>query len=256
MTADHHGTPCWYELSTTDIDAARRFYGHVIGWTWAAANMEGFDYHIARSGDDIVAGAMALPPEAPGPMWTLYFAVTSADDSARDITARGGRIVVPPTDIPGTGRFALACDPQGAPFGILEPADPQGLTAFSHDRSGHGMWHELMTTGVKAAQSFYFGQFGWKAGTRIDIGPGGKYHLFRCKGADIGGMMKKTRAMPGPDGAFWLPYFSVDSVDATLARIAAAGGLCLHGPMPVPGEAFVAVARDPQGAMFAVVGGR
>lgn len=255
MTADHHGTPCWYELSTTDPDAARHFYGHVIGWTWAAANMEGVDYHIARSGADMVAGAMALPPDAPAPVWTIYYAVDSADDSARSIADRGGQIVVPPSDIPGTGRFALGRDPQGAAFGILEPLDPRGLTAFGQDRSGHGMWHELMTTGVRPAQSFYFGLFGWKAGARFDMGPAGKYHLFQRKGTDIGGMMKKTRDMPGPAGAFWLPYFSVDSVDATLARIAAAGGQALHGPMAVPGDAFVAVARDPQGAMFAIVGG-
>ena len=52
----------------------------------------------------------------------------------------------------------------------------------------------------------------------------------------------------------WLPDFCTNGVTATIERIEAGGGKLAHGPMEVPGGAFIAVAQDPQGAWFAVVG--
>ena len=52
----------------------------------------------------------------------------------------------------------------------------------------------------------------------------------------------------------WLPYFGTDGVTAAIKRIEAGGGKLAHGPMEVPGDALIAVAQDPQGAWFAVVG--
>ena len=43
---------------------------------------------------------------------------------------------------------------------------------------------------------------------------------------------------------------------ASMFVVAAAGGRVAHGPQDVPGGAFIAVATDPQGAWFAVVGPR
>ena len=57
-----HGTPCWYELSTSEgsLGAAETFYGDVLGWTFQDAGMEGFDYHLARADGDLVAGLMVM----------------------------------------------------------------------------------------------------------------------------------------------------------------------------------------------------
>jgi predicted enzyme related to lactoylglutathione lyase len=81
----------------------------------------------------------------------------------------------------------------------------------------------------------------------------GTYQLFAHEGADIGGMMGLGQAAK-PN---WLPYFGVDgAVSDTIAGITAAGGHVHHGPVEVPGGAFIAIAQDPQGAWFAVVGSR
>ncbi len=37
----------------------------------------------------------------------------------------GGRILVPPTEIPGTGRFATIMDPQGIVFNVISPVDKE-----------------------------------------------------------------------------------------------------------------------------------
>ena len=51
----------------------------------------------------------------------VYFAVGDANRTADDIKKLGGQLYVPPTDIPDVGRFAVAADPQGAAFAILQP---------------------------------------------------------------------------------------------------------------------------------------
>lgn len=251
MARPTRGRPCWYELSTTDPDAAGRFYSHVIGWTVADSGMADMDYRLGRAGAAMVAGIMAAQGGMP-PAWMFYVTVTDCDTAAKAIGKAGGTVVYGPADIPGTGRFAAALDPQGAAFGILQMADDSG--AFDQKTTGHGHWHELMTLDVAAALAFYGKLFGWKPGDAMDMGPQGSYQLFRLGKADIGGMMKLSPDMPGPGAPFWLPYFGTEGVQAAIARVSESGGQVLHGPHEVPGGAFIAVARDPQGAMFAVVG--
>jgi uncharacterized protein len=256
-----HGSPCWYELSTASgmLKDAGDFYGRVLGWRIADAGMEGFTYHLASSGSDRVAGLMEMPPDvaAMPPMWMIYVAVADADKAVAAMVKAGAKVHRPVMPIPGTGRFAILADPQGAGFGILEPLpmeDSTGGGAFDQMQEGHGNWHELTTSDPKAALAFYAGAFGWKASTSMPMGEMGSYDLFSWNGTDIGGMMRIAPGMPGPGRPFWLPYFGVNGTDAAIARIKAGGGTIKNGPMEVPGGAFIAVATDPQGATFAVVG--
>ena len=256
--AKMHGSPCWFELSTSEgsLEAAEAFYGKVLGWTAQDSGMEGFTYHLAMSGGDMVAGLMSLPAEDGGmpPAWMIYFAVDDADKAAADIKAAGGQVFRGPADIPGTGRFAVVADPQGAAFGILQPAPMPGQEAAGHafdqQKAGHGNWTELMTSDPEAGFRFYSGLFGWDKDEAVEMGPMGTYQLFAHDGAQIGGMMGLGNS-PVPA---WLPYFGANGIDAAMERIAAAGGKVAHGPVEVPGGAFIAIAQDPQGAWFAVVG--
>lgn len=255
-----HGLPCWYELSTNEgaLDAAGTFYGKVFGWNVTDSGMEGFDYRLAKAGEAMVAGLMVMPQEAGAmpPMWTAYFAVEDIDAAVADMQKAGAKLYVPVTQIPETGRFAILADPQGTGFGVLEPAPMEGGPpaggAFDQQKTGHGNWHELQSPDPTAAMAFYTGAFGWTASRSVDLGDMGRYDMFARAGADIGGMM---RVQPGgPPTGFWLPYFGIESVDAAIGRVKAAGGRILTGPAEVPGGAFIAVAADPQGAGFAMVG--
>jgi predicted enzyme related to lactoylglutathione lyase len=252
-----HGMPCWYELATSEgsLGAAEVFYGDVLGWTFRDAGMEGFDYHLASADGDMVAGLMVMPPDAGAmpPFWMIYFAVDDADKAAADIKAAGGTVHREPADIPGTGRFAVVGDPQGAGFGILQPEPMEGGgagPAFDQAKAGHGNWNELMSSDPGAALRFYSGLLGWQKSKSIDMGETGTYQLFAHDGTDIGGMMGLGNA-PAPA---WLPYFGTTGVEEAIRRIEAGGGRLAHGPMEVPGGAFIAVAQDPQGAWFAVAG--
>lgn len=243
------GTPVWYELSTSDVAAAQRFYEAVIGWKIADSGMAGLDYRLASVDAAMVAGMLVPPMEGVPPWWAIYFAVEDCDKAAAAIKAAGGQVHVPPTDIPGVGRFAIVTDPQGAAFGILK-GEGEGSVAFDQKKVGHGNWNELMSSDPKAGLAFYGGLFGWKATTAVDMGEMGTYQIFAHQGQDIGGMMGLGQAPV----SCWLPYFGVDGIDAAIARITANGGKVMNGPMEVPGGAFIAVATDPQGAHFAIVG--
>lgn len=242
------GTPVWYELTTPDLNAAQTFYQKVIGWSVGDSGMPGMDYRIAKADAAMVAGMM-LPP-APGipPNWTIYFAVDDCDAATRAASADGATVFMEPTDIPSVGRFAALADPQGAAFCIMTMDGPS--EAYDSRTNGHANWNELMSTDPKAALAFYGRLFGWKASTAIDMGPMGTYQMFSHQGQDIGGMMGLGNA-PVP---CWLPYFGVNGIDAAITRLTGAGGANVHGPMEVPGGAFIVVARDPQGAHFALVG--
>lgn len=217
--------------------------------------LSAFDYRLAACGNDMVAGMIPLAMVQPGvpPNWKIYLAVDDCDATAARAEAEGGKVLKAPADIPGTGRFAVLADPQGARFGILQPApmeNPPERGAFEQGRNGHGNWIELMSTDPGAALGFYGTLFGWTEDRVMPMGEMGGYHIFAHGAAQIGGMMGLGPA-PMPH---WLPYFGVADVAATIATATARGALLKFGPQEVTGPALIAVLCDPQGAHFAVVG--
>ncbi len=119
------GTFAWNELMTSDPEGAAAFYGALTGWTVQKMDMPTGTYHLYMRGDQYAAGMMQLPADAPAPPhWLPYVAVESADASAARIAELGGTVLVPPTDIQDWGRFAVALDPQGAAFAVLQYTQP------------------------------------------------------------------------------------------------------------------------------------
>jgi uncharacterized protein len=118
------GALCWTELTTSDTNSAEAFYTKLFGWTakhsGAGAPMEYTEFSV---GGTPSVGMMPKPAGMPAHVpsyWMPYFQVTSADASAARARELGGSIMVPPQDIPGTGRFAIVNDPQGAMFAVFE----------------------------------------------------------------------------------------------------------------------------------------
>lgn len=240
----------WYELMTSDLPAAQRFYADVAGWTVADSGMPGMTYLLGKAGDDMVAGLMELPAEAAGtpPGWLGYVGVADVDAAAAALAAAGGTVHRPPADIPEVGRFAVVADPQGAVFALFASDTPPPSSPMAPGRFG---WHELHARDWETAFAFYSGLFGWQKAEAMDMGPMGTYQIFATGGQSVGGMMTVADA-PAPA---WLFYINVADIDAAVARLTAGGGTVLHGPAEVPGS-WIVQARDPQGAAFALSGPR
>ena len=121
-------TACWSELMTTDQEGALHFYAAALGMERGAV-MGPMNYAMLRAGGTEVAGVMQITPEmtaAAGefpPHWSVYFMVEEVDAKAAHAEELGGRLIVPPTDIPDIGRFATLLDPQGAAFSIFQTAN-------------------------------------------------------------------------------------------------------------------------------------
>lgn len=111
-----HGAFGWNELMTTDVDAAKRFYGALFGWETEEFLGAGMPYTLVKVGGEAVGGMMATTPQCEGipPHWSVYITVNDVDAVARQAEEQGGKVVYPPTDIPTVGRFCVLQDPQGA----------------------------------------------------------------------------------------------------------------------------------------------
>ncbi|OJY69560.1 MAG: glyoxalase [Sphingobium sp. 66-54] len=249
-----HGEFIWYELMTTDLDAARAFYGPVVGWAiGAASGMPGMDYRMIDAPDASVGGMMAIDDDmaAQGmkPLWIGYIGVDDVDATAAAIKEHGGRIHVPPTDIPDVGRFAMASDPQGAPFYVMRGSVEGTSTAFSPDAPGHCCWNELATSDQDKADAFYAAVFGWTNPESMPMGPMGDYRFLYAGDIRIGASMR------GEGAPRWQPYFTVPSIAAAIEAVKAHGGRIDNGPHEVPGGNHIIVGTDPQGVRFALAGG-
>jgi uncharacterized protein len=116
-----HGAFSWNELMTTDVAGAKAFYGELLGWTLNDIDAHGMDYTIAKAGETEVGGIMAIPPQAKGmpPAWGAYVTVNNVDELIPRVEKLGGKICVPPMDIPDLGRFVVIQDPQGAVVSLI-----------------------------------------------------------------------------------------------------------------------------------------
>lgn len=102
-----------------DIAKAKQFYGSVFGWRFDDQKFPG--YTIIDTGGGLEGGLMAKPPGSPAAALNNYFEVEDASQTLRKVVEVGGTVIVPKTEIPNVGWFAMFLDPEQIPIGILQP---------------------------------------------------------------------------------------------------------------------------------------
>ena len=219
------GSNVWYELMTTDPDAAMAFYGSVVGWTIGdPIPGGGQDYRmIGRSDGGFAGGVLGLTGEmqqhGARPIWLGYIGVDNVDATVSKIEAKDGQIRMAPFDIP-QGRIALVADPQGNPFYVMRPVPPEGqpdaqsdvFSATAEQRIG---WNELTTPDPDAAREFYGDLFGWTSDDFMPMGELGEYRFFAHADTTIGAVCKP---MPGGSSR-WRYYIRVPSISASIDAV-------------------------------------
>jgi predicted enzyme related to lactoylglutathione lyase len=253
------GVPCWIDTLQPDPEAAVRFYGPLLGWSFddpipMPDGMAG-SYRLARSEGRLVAGVGQAPEGLPSAVWTTYVAVADVADTATRAEASGGGLVVGPTTHGHDGRLAILTDPHGVAFGIWQAGARGGAARVN--RPGAWTMSSLHTPAPDEAATFYGGLFGWTRHAEPDA----PVALWRLEG-HVGGepgqpMPRDVIAVLAPIGAgdptppHWSVAITVDDVDATADAAAALGGAVLLGPVNTPGYRS-AVLADPQGGVVAV----
>lgn len=117
---------------------------------------------------------------------------------------------------------------------------------------GKFCWADLATTDATAARTFYTTLLDDTVAV-IPMGPGAFYYILQKKGKDVAGMAEqdaeqKKNKVP----ASWTAYFWVKDADEAAKKIKSLGGRILAEPFDVMDVGRMAVASDPQGAVFAV----
>ncbi len=249
MTNPNTGRFSWHELMTPDAAAAARFYSELFGWTVQEVDMGPMGvYRVFNHDGKGVGGCMLAAPGQPT-AWLTYVASDDVEASVVKIREHGGKVIVPPTVVPGMVHFAIAMDPQGAAVGVLKGLGPDADAAPSEGPPAPGTfcWDELYTSDVAAAGKFYGDVFGWTGKVGEDAM---KYWHWLNQGKDIGGMLP----LQGPPGVppHWMPYVAVAEVDASLAKAQALGAKLLMPVMDMPKVGKFAFIADPTGATLAL----
>ncbi|MGW2292349.1 VOC family protein [Streptomyces phaeochromogenes] len=260
------GVPCWIDAQLPDVEAGKRFYGELFGWTF-----EPFDKTeeptgptsgslgppgsleppapAAYAGPGPYAGSVrahldgepvaALVPKRDGRMptvWTVYFATPDAEDLADRIREAGGQVITAPVPVGPYGTMALAADPESAVFGLWEGGTHPGFGK----RHGPGSfsWVELYARDTAVADSFYAGLF-----HDALFGPGTTRDF---------GRVLVTEAFPAEMPPHFLVHFGVDDCEALLGTVVRLGGRVQAPPFDAS-YGRVAVVTDNQGASFALL---
>jgi len=247
------GEFCWAELATTDVAAAKLFYGGVFGWRSHDIPMgPGEIYTMMQIGGKDVAAMYSMRDEqrkqgAP-PNWMLYIASDNVDGTAKQIQEAGGTVIAGPFDVFTAGRMLIAMDTEGAMFGVWQAGEHIGARLRNQD--GTFCWPELAARDEAKARDFYTRAFGYQ----VKTSPGGPmaYTEWQVEGQSIGGMMQIKQEW-GAVPPNWMPYFQVADCDATVAKAASLGAEALHGPHDIENVGRFAVLQDPLGAVFSVI---
>ncbi|CAN5737446.1 hypothetical protein BH20ACI4_BH20ACI4_06560 [soil metagenome] len=126
MKMPKHGEFCWTEIITKNLDECTKFYSEIFGWevnqsTATGEEMKYLEYNTP--GNYPMGGIFEMTEECQGgipvPHFMNYIAVTDVDETASQAFDLGGKIVVPPMDIPNVGRFCQIQDPTGAMFSVI-----------------------------------------------------------------------------------------------------------------------------------------
>ncbi|HET8725494.1 MAG TPA: VOC family protein [Anaeromyxobacteraceae bacterium] len=236
------GTFVWRELATGDVEAARRFYSALLGWTWKGEETGDVGtYWLGSAGGRQVCGTVQKLPGWTAPSaWSSYVLVDDVDAAVGMAEASGGKALHAPDDIPGVGRFAVIADPWGAVVMPFHPSGGEESPPPMPPPPGHFCWETLVTPDPAGAIDFYGKVIGMGTGRT----PDGRGTVFTAGDAPVADLQ------PGRPGApaYWATYVAVEDAVRSRDQAAALGGTILVPRVDVPMVGTVAVVADPDGA--------
>lgn len=247
------GEFCWTDIGTTDVKAAKKFYKAVFGCTITDMKMgPGADtYSILRVKGKDVGGLYPITAadkkKKVKPSWLPYISIKNLARSMAKAKAAGAKVVDAPKEVGDAGRFAVLKDPAGAEFALWQPGTNPG--ADLEDAPGSVTWHDLSVKNTKAAGKFYTTTLGWKVRERKFSE--GAYYIFML------GKIQACGMWPSPMSGLppcWITHWKVADCAKAAATVKRLKGKVLMGPMAVPGMGRFAIAADPQGAAFGIIG--
>jgi uncharacterized protein len=251
-SGEHHiGKVIWADLVTPDLDAAKRFYGALFGWTFRDVPGDP-NYALVLLDGEPLAGLFqkALPSgQAQQPAWLTFLAVRDVDAAQQTARQHGGAVLVKPHNYPQRGRQAVLADPDGAVFAVLaaKGGDPPDYLAGP----GEWIWSSLLVKDPKQETAFYKSLFGYDV---YDLASedDAQHYILSGDGYARAGL----NALPADSmhrHPHWLNFVRVTDAAETAKKAVALGGRVLVEPRIDRHGGQLAVLADPSGAIFGVM---
>ncbi|MFI8088437.1 VOC family protein [Streptomyces sp. NPDC086080] len=227
------GTPCWVDAQLPDVEAGKRFYGELFGWTFEEQPQG--TVRALKDGEAVASLAHKTDGRLPT-VWTVSFATPDAGALCGRIRAAGGSVVSPPLPFGDLGHTALVTDPEGAVFSLWQGARSPGFGR--RHAPGTFAWVQLYARNTEAANTFYGDLF-----HDALFGPDADPDFGRAQVSDV-----FAAEMP----PHLLVHFAVEDLTAGLAEVTRLGGRVQVPPFETS-YGTVAVVTDNQGASFALL---
>ncbi len=241
----------WYDLITSDIASAEKFYGGLFGWEFEAAGKEAGEYTIIKSDGTPIGGIIysEKAKEINGEQWLSYLSVADVDRAVDVTKRRGGSVLVEAFEFEARGRTAVVKDPQGALVVLFRAygGDPP-MQTLSEKLNYVWIWTELFTNDIEASTAYYEEIAGY-ATESYDSGVNVPYYVFGKGDRGYAGMLTIPWENVKPN---WLPYVKVKDPAAIVKKVEPLGGMVILAPREDLRNGSVAIVADPTGAAIAI----
>jgi predicted enzyme related to lactoylglutathione lyase len=237
----------WHDLMTKDVEAAKRFYGELLGWRFENTTRGDRPYIVARAADTPVAGIVDVSSLADaGSQWLSFMAVADVDKAVALAQSDGGKTLVEPRDLP-RARVAVVADSQGALLGLAQMR--RTIPAPAQPTPGHFFWQEYLARDAARALEFYKRLAGYEpliSDSRLGV----EYHMLRKahRGAGLF-QLPSTAEDVQPN---WLPYVLVNNPQELAAKIPGLGGRVVVPASPEHRNSSLVIIADSGGAVLAL----
>ncbi|MEW2251203.1 VOC family protein [Streptomyces sp. NPDC058733] len=250
MAVSPEGTPCWADAMFGDVEAAKSFYGDVLGWTFGEASSEYGNYTQAYvDGKAVAAVVPPMPGQEGQSAWCLYLASPDAAATAAKVREKGGEVLMEPMQVGEFGTMLLAREPSGAVFGVWQGGTHEGFEA-SPQQPGAYCWAEVFTREPEKTDAFLSAVFPYRVKELKDDAV--DYRMFDVGEDTVLGRMRMGDEFPPEVPSYVNVYFNVANCDEAVEKATKRGGVLRFGPMDSPFGRFAALS-DPQGANFSVI---
>ena len=243
----------WADLFAEDVDAAKRFYSGLLGWSWRTFGSGADEYHVAYANGRPVAGLVYRKPKVPEDaraVWIMYASAANPAGVESAVAKSGGATMVSPVNVPYRGIHAIFSDRDGALFGVLRSStgDPADYRA----EDGEWVWTHLFTRNPRAAAVFYSQLLEFEV---ID------YTVSEIPDDVVLASAGHARAGVGAMGAdapddvrsAWVGFLRVADVDSSANRAEALGGQVMVRAELDTVDGQVAILTDGAGAVFGLM---
>jgi predicted enzyme related to lactoylglutathione lyase len=206
-TPIQHGDVGYISVWTPDADRAAAFYGHVLGWTYDPAT-----HQVTNTAQHIGIFSVASPQGM-----LCCYAVADLAGARQSILDGGGSVgELQEFDF---GTVLDATDPQGTALAVFQPAPGTPRPQLNGSGPGEVSYITYEVADSSAFKAFYSRVLFW---------------TFQPGRIDDGWQVEQTHPMAGVAGGstqqVTVPMWTVEDVDAAVARVREAGGTIVEEP--------------------------